>query len=357
MSKVNKPNVEAFAKSMEVQGVSVAEVRKLERQLQQAIEKSKSLEAKYAAQERDLLAAQQRIESLTGMDDKAKVRKWSAPKRVKHGAAASILLLSDLHAAEIVDPRTVNGLNEYHEEIADRSLRQVFERWLLLTEDARNLANVKTGVLWLGGDLITGHIHEELLENTWASPLAEARWVKQRLRSGIQMVLENGGFDELIVLTSYGNHGRDTHKMRSATAADHSYEQDMYLSLRDSLDHPKLKWQIGESYHNWLNVLGYDCRFHHGDKIRYQGGVGGLTIPYSKKIAQWNKAKRAHYDFSGHFHTFGWYAPARFVSNGSVIGYNAYALGCGCDYEPPVQTCAVIDRDRGMTRVMPVFCR
>ena len=348
--------IEEFSKSIETQHVSVAEARKLERQLRDALDRAKSLEARYEAQERELEQANQRVATLTGMSKPERVRKWSAPKRVKHGQAAVVYLLSDLHAAETVRSETVNGLNEYSLEIAEKSLKQVFERNLLLTEDARNLANVRTAILWLGGDLITGHIHEELIESNSLAPQAEARWVKARAKAGIQMLLDSGDFDELIVMTSNGNHGRSTVKMRHATAADHSFEYDMYLSLRDSLEHPKLKWQVSEAYHNWLNVLGWDCRFHHGDQIRYQGGVGGLAIPANKKVAAWNKARRAHYDFFGHWHQFGW-PNLHWLSNGSVIGYNAYAVSLGCDYQPPLQTFAVIDREHGMTRALPVFCR
>ncbi len=81
-------------------------------------------------------------------------------------------------------------------------------------------------------------------------------------------------------------------------------------------------------------------RFHHGDAIRFAGGVGGVTIPLRKKIAQWNKRRTTHLDVLGHFHQFidGW----DFVGCGCLVGYDAYASEIGGEFQQPTQTFLVI---------------
>jgi hypothetical protein len=72
-----------------------------------------------------------------------------------------------------------------------------------------------------------------------------------------------------------------------------------------------------------------------GARIRYGGGVGGLTIPANKAITQWNRLKHADFDCFGHFHQA--FDGGTFISNGSMIGYNAYAISIKAAYEEPVQ--------------------
>lgn len=355
--KSSKKSQEFLAKLCEVQKISPREMLAMERKLAAAEARLRSAEAKYDETKQQLEAAEQRCDLLLGMDDAGRVRKWSRPRRVKHGSAAAVMLLSDLHVEETVEPETVNWMNQYDLELAEESIQNTFRRGLLLTEDARHLANIKTLVLWLGGDIISGYIHDELVENNSLSPLAACRWAEQRLEAGIRMLANDGGFDDIVIVTSYGNHGRTTHRMRFATAAANSYEQNMYLHLRQrTSDLKNVGWQVGEGYHNWLDVLGWRCRFHHGDAIRFQGGVGGLAIPANKKISGWNKGRKADYDFFGHWHQFGW-PHLHWVSNGSMIGYNAYAVQLGCEWQPPYQSFCVIDKDHGMTRALPIFCR
>jgi hypothetical protein len=44
-----------------------------------------------------------------------------------------------------------------------------------------------------------------------------------------------------------------------------------------------------------------------------------------------------------------------FVSNGSIIGHNAYAISIKADYEKPRQTLVLIDKKRGKTIVAPIL--
>jgi len=82
--------------------------------------------------------------------------------------------------------------------------------------------------------------------------------------------------------------------------------------------------------------------------------VGGIYIPTNKAIAQWNKGVRADLDVFGHFHQF--IDAGNFVANGSLIGYNAYALRIKADYEPPKQAFFLVNkRFNSKSIVTPIF--
>jgi hypothetical protein len=145
--------------------------------------------------------------------------------------------------------------------------------------------------------------------------------------------------------------GNSTMKPRHATGARNSYEWMLYQILKKQF--PQHDWQIADGYHNYLEVDGRVVRFHHGDDLKYQGGVGGLTIPVLKAIAQWNKAIPAYLDVFGHWHQS--MQNPSFVANSSLIGHNAYAIAIKAGFESPTQTFFLMDKKRGRTITAPIF--
>jgi len=121
----------------------------------------------------------------------------------------------------------------------------------------------------------------------------------------------------------------------------------MYLQLQKYFSNqPRIQFIINDSYLTYLKVFGFTLRFHHGHALRFIGGIGGLFIPAYKAISQWNKHKQADWDFFGHFHQLK--DGGIFISNGSLIGFNSYAIKIKADYEKPKQFFGIIDEERGL---------
>lgn len=272
----------------------------------------------------------------------------------KFSESTAFILCSDLHYEETVDPRTVDGLNEYNTKIATKRFHKIFQNGLKLVEMARSKSNIKKLVLWLGGDLISGYIHEELVENNSMSPIEASVDVYKLCISAIDFLVENGGFDEIIVMTSIGNHSRTTEKLRISTCVDNSYEWLIYNFL--ALYYEKsntVKVKLSRGYFNYLDVYGRLIRFHHGNFIRYAGGVGGITIPMNKAIAQWNQSKSAYLDVFGHWHQT--MSTKNAICNGSIIGYGPYAVSIKAAFEKPRQSFFLIHPNWGKTIEAPIF--
>lgn len=148
--------------------------------------------------------------------------------------------------------------------------------------------------------------------------------------------------------------GNSTKKRRISTGYRHSWEWLAYRNLsRFYSRDDRVTFHVGNGYHNIINIQGHDVRFHHGDAIRFQGGVGGVMIPFRKKIAQWNKQRRAKLDIIGHFHQ-------HVVTNDAVVcgclcGHNAYAVEIGAEFELPSQTMLVLDREYDLVLPLKVF--
>ena len=311
---------------------------------------------RYKAALQAIDAERARADTIAGLTGIEPVRRKDVPKtaRKKHDATM-VVLLSDVHAEERVDPDTVNGLNDYSLDVCDQRMSELMERFAVLLEHERRLAKIDRVVVWLGGDFISGHIHDDTAELAQLAPLTATRWIGARLRGFLDAVSENA--KEVIVATNSGNHGRSTEKLRIGTELEHSFEQNLYLTMAAAESRKNVRWQVGTGYLNYLDLDGFLIRFHHGHAIKYGGGIGGITIPTNKAIAAWDAVKRADLTCFGHWHQFQWLRAGRYVANGSVIGHSAYATRIKAAYEPPCQACIVIDHGRHeVTKAMPIYC-
>jgi hypothetical protein len=311
---------------------------------------------RYKAALQAIDAERARADAIAGLTGIEAVRQKAAPQksRKKHDATM-VVLLSDIHAEERVDPETVNGLNDYSLDVCDQRMSELMERFAVLLEHERQLARIDRVVIWLGGDFISGHIHDDTAELAQLAPLTATRWIGGRLRGFIDAVSETA--KEVVVATNSGNHGRSTEKLRIGTELEHSFEQNLYLTMAAAESRKNVRWQVGTGYLNYLDLDGFLVRFHHGHAIKYGGGVGGITVPTNKAIAAWDAVKRADLTCFGHWHQFQWLRAGRYVANGSVIGHSAYATRIKAAYEPPCQACIVIDHGRHeVTKAMPIYC-
>lgn len=281
------------------------------------------------------------------------IRKLPRVKRKgKRPQATVVLVCSDWHSEEIIRPEDCRGLNEFDLDIADNRIKTLASKAAMLIEHEKHLTDVRRVVVASLGDLITGHIHDDCIERTQLAPLAATRWAGERLNGVIDTMAEVA---PVLTVTSSGNHGRTTRKPRISTENEHSYEQNLYLTMASAERRKNVAWQVGVGYHNMVDLDGFLVRFHHGHALSGGGGVGGLTAPTNRAIAKWNIAQPVDLDVFGHFHQF-IHVPYRFVCNGCLCGHNAYADRIKAEFQPPSQALIVIDHDhQRVTKVLPVF--
>jgi hypothetical protein len=281
-----------------------------------------------------------------------------AKSKTGTGEGAVVAVASDWHVFEQVRPQEVNDLNSYSPKIAATSVSEFFNGILAWTEIHRNGLKIKTLVLALLGDFVTNMLHEDQKESNAGPVQEEVMFALNMICSGIDLMLAKGGFDEIKVVCCAGNHARDQKEAKRATGvAQHTYEWLMYRFMADHkyIGNETVSFQVANGYHNWLDMYGRQVRFHHGDWVRYMGGVGGLTIPMNKAIKSWNVGKQADFDIFGHWHQT--LNPGLFYSNGSILGYSPYALKIKGEFERPQQGLIVVDSKRFITSVNRIYVR
>jgi Bacterial regulatory protein, Fis family len=280
----------------------------------------------------------------------------SVPITPTHGTGHSegtvVAVASDWHIEERVGPE-VGDLNRYTPEIAKARAERFFTSVARLVEILQQDITIDHCILALLGDFITNDIHDELPDVTALLPTHAIVTAQNLLISGIEYLLAHTALRFTLPCHS-GNHARTTETTRFASENGHSLEFLLYQHLAAYFrQEPRLTFLIPEGPHSYVQVYGQTIRFQHGHMVKYQGGVGGIYIPVNKAIAQWNKGRHADLDVFGHFHQLR--DGGNFVCNGSMIGYNSFALSIKADYEPPKQALFLMDRDRGRTCTWPVW--
>lgn len=264
-----------------------------------------------------------------------------------------VVVLSDWHVEEKVGAE-IGGLNTYSLDEAQSRATRCFQAVLRLVTLLQQDITINTMVLALLGDFITGNIHgEENAESNNLMPMHALIQAQNMLISGIDFLLANTKLNFVIPCHS-GNHARTTLKTRFGAENGHSLEYLMYMTLAKMYrNEPRITFIIPEGMHSYVTVYDHVIRFHHGHAVKYGGGVGGIYIPVNKAIAQWSKARHADLDVFGHFHQMR--DGGNFLCNGSLIGYNAFALSIKADFEKPKQTLFLMDKKRGRTCTWPIL--
>lgn len=282
-------------------------------------------------------------------------RKGRGEGRQRQGVP--VMLCSDWHVEEPVDAAKVNGLNRYDLEIADKCIDTLAESWEWMINDRRY--DCREGVVWLGGDHFSGHIHEELVEKNFLSPVRASAWLLPRMEKMLRRILANSPrLERLIVPCNDGNHGRLTKKIRIASRTENSLEWFLFFNLAERMkDEPRIQFQIAEGEYNFLRVFEQNLCFFHGDSIQYQGGVGGVLVPMKRGLNELRKYQPEGQQVDvfnvGHFHTYLNHGDV--VVNGSMIGVTPYGMSKKFTPEPRRQAWYMLDSTRGKCLSAPIW--
>lgn len=319
--------------------------------------KLKELESKYKYLLEEFDLSEKRLDAVLNIKEDFVMKEIKPSSKAVKNEAVPLILLSDWHFEERVDADTINGLNEYNLDIASKRWDKCISNSLKLVEKERNSSTINNMCLWLGGDFISGYIHEELEENNYLSPVEATLFSYEKIATAIEFYLKNGDFNKITIPCNFGNHGRTNKKPRVSTGYKNSYEWMMYRMLEKRYSgNKKVEFIVPNGMFTYVNILGYMNRFFHGDSIQYGGGIGGLTVPLIKAILRYDQQQVADYNWMGHYHQL-WSATKNCMVNGSGIGFSAYAQRIGASPEEPKQSFALIDAKYGLTIKTPIFCK
>ena len=272
------------------------------------------------------------------------------------GAGIPTLFLSDLHWGEVVRAEEIGGVNFYDMEEAQRRLQSTVQKSCVLLRD-HVVGDYPGIVLCLGGDMISGSIHEELEQTNDGTVAEQMLNLFENLQTTIQVLAEEFGRVHVPAVT--GNHGRMNRKWQAKQRAHLSYEWLMYQFLQRAFaDDARVSFQIPDGPDADYDLLGTRYRLTHGDTFRSGDGVIGPIGPVTRgtlKRGRMAAAMGAPFDMLllGHWHTLTW--GANFIINGSLKGFDEYAMTLSVTPEPAAQALWLTTENHGRTIQLPVY--
>lgn len=272
---------------------------------------------------------------------------WLAPKRSESNLHATAwLTLSDLHLDEVVIRSQSAGLNSYNRKIAEKRLTAVIENTIAVFDEQITGLQLDGIVCALGGDIITGDIHEELMKTNESSvPETIVHWVPV-LASAIGRLADR--FGKVHVPCVSGNHDRTGKKIQFKNRAQESFSWIIYHWIAAELaDDDRVTFDIAEGADKMVKVYKTRFMLTHGDGFRGGGGVGGIFPAMNRWLLRKHQVTPFDIAVMGHWHSLQFY-PTAFI-NGSLKGYDEYAIGHGFSFERPQQMLFVITPENGVT--------
>jgi predicted phosphodiesterase len=281
-----------------------------------------------------------------------------ASKGKKHLTGVPVLFLSDIHFDEVVFPAQIGGVNKYNRDIATKRIQHTFNTAVELCLNHMHKPTYDGIVVVLGGDLLSGNIHEELAETNEAPILESAILLTELLHHGISMMADR--FGKVFVPCVVGNHGRIHRKPRMKNRVKDNYEWVIYQNLAFRFkDDKRVTVAVSESSDLIFSVYDKKILLTHGDQFRGGSGISGILSPLF--IGQSRKAKRQQavqnpFDLMliGHFHQY--IHTDTLIINGSIKGYDEYAYQNNFGFERPTQALFVVHPSLGITYRFPIMC-
>lgn len=270
------------------------------------------------------------------------------------------LFFSDEHFGEVVNPEQVNGINEYNTKIAVNRYQNIITNSLDVMFNHLNNVNKKKLVINLGGDNISGDIHDELSATNDMTTMESVYVYVEEKERGIKTLL-SAGFEQILINCVRGNHDRNTDRVHTKNILETSSAYLVYKFLQ--------KIFAGDSRVVFNIAQGQDCLYQlnnhrmlltHGDCFKGGNGIGGITIPilrgFMKKQSNYNAVGLGFDSMCiGHFHQYTSINGGQVIINGSLKGYDEYSQRMGFGYQEPSQAFWLTNPRHGITIQLPIF--
>ena len=269
---------------------------------------------------------------------------------------------SDWHYGEVVLPAEVGGVNEFNADVAKKRVKRLVDTTIDLAFNHMGKAKtVYPGiVVCLGGDMISGDIHDELTATNDRTPQQGINDLTDILTSALDNIATK--FGRVYVPCVVGNHGRSTQKPRMKGRIFTSHEWNIYCNVeRYFRGNKNVVFDIPDETDVHFKVFGHRYLLTHGDSLGVKGGDGiigsvGPIMRGSLKVARSEAQIDRDFDtvLMGHWHQYLCF-PGVIVNN-SLKGYDEFArLALRAPYSRPSQALWFTHPEQGITAHWQVY--
>lgn len=297
--------------------------------------------------------------SLYDREWKGKVRQTASKSAKSDHRGTLVSILSDTHYGEVVDKREMGGSNAYNMEIAEQRTARYFDKLISLPQTYLTGVDVEGITVCLGGDIVSGDIHDELTETNELSTYETVETVLPWLLAGLTKLRER--YPSVHVVSAPGNHGRRTRKPHAKRfSADNADTHIARLIAQTLGNEDGYAFTIPRSLDADFTVYNTRFSLEHGQTFRGGDGQVGALGPVKRGVLRKKQSSQAEgnpFDvlLLGHFHQLV-HAPGQgFIMNGSLVGYGEYARTLKFAPEPAQQALFLVTPEHSVSWAMPVI--
>lgn len=297
-------------------------------------------------------------ETLALVNTPADIPEWTTPDKSDNiSNNIPILMVSDIHYGENVNPNEVPNGNCYSPEVAKARWDRLINNTILKTRSKDK--KCKGIVVCFLGDDISGDIHDELKETNDKTPIDACMEVASQKIKMLKAFEKEYG--KVWVVSVMGNHGRTTKKPQSKGLAEHNYDSLIAAIVKKQLEgDTNISFYIPKSGEAYFELYGCNFLATHGDRIGSRGGQGFIGCSATIARGQ-HKTRQAYAQIGkpidwmliGHFHT-----PMQLehtIANGTTVGYSQYARDLKIEPSYPSQTLFYVNDKYGVTDVSRIY--
>jgi len=267
------------------------------------------------------------------------------------------LFLSDFHWGEVVKAPQIMHKNRYNLAIARERLKTVVNTASQLLKIISPKMDYPGIVVLLGGDMISGNIHEELQTTNEINTMPTVLDLYGELVSTITHLADT--FGQVFLTCVTGNHGRDTQKIWHKDRHHTSFDWLLYCFLAKHFEKDRrVQFQIPDGPDAYFRIYNHRYLLTHGDQFRGGDGMIGALGPIIRGDHK-KRSRNAQIDMEydtmaiGHWHQDIFLR--RLIVNSSLKGYDEYAFNNNFPFEVPSQQLWLTHQKHRITYRMPVY--
>lgn len=319
-----------------------------------------------AAKEAEQVALEQREvrETVFGLAaTSAEPPAWTFDSKAGAGVTGiPVAIWSDWHLGEVVELAETNGANAFNMAVADARIKNLVGTTIDLCKNHMVNTDYPGIVVMLGGDMVTGEIHDELTRTNDLDPLPTVLWARDRITAGLRDLAN--AFGRVFVPCVAGNHGRMSKRVEHKHFAVRNFDW-LISTLCEKYFHDigddRVKFYIPESNEALFRVYSHRYLLVHGHDLGVGGGdgiIGALGPIMRGKMKVGNQKRAMDQDFDtvvmGHWHQY--IQLKGLVVNGTLKGFDGFAnAGLRAAPEPATQALWFTHPKHGITARWPVF--
>jgi predicted phosphodiesterase len=281
-----------------------------------------------------------------------------------HAPGMPITIWSDWHIGETVSRAEVNGVNEFNMKIAERRVRRLISKTIELCFDHMTNPTYPGIVVVLGGDMVSGEIHDELVDTNDEHLLPVVLEVVNWITGGLLELQQI--FGRVYCPCVDGNHGRNTLKIRNKSFRYKNFDWLIYSMVEaqiraTGIPEEDISFSIPPSNEVRFDVYGHRFFVLHGHDIGVRGGDGiiGALGPIKRgtiKVGAQQAEIGRGFDtlLLGHWHQY--INVHGVIVNPTLKGFDEFAAkSLRAVAQPPAQALFFVHPKYGITASWQVF--